>query len=80
MDSFRSKEGAFENEIKYLRSNSIHGKPLYVEQFGLYLDEQQVLKCKGRIGNTSLATTEKHPILLPTKHPFVKLLVMEVHS
>jgi len=63
-----------------LRSNSIHDKPLNVEQFGLYLDEQQVLKCKGRIGNASLAATEKHPILLPTKHPFVKLLVMEVHS
>ena len=74
------QRGAFENEIKYLRSNSIHGKLLYIEQFGLYLDEQQVLKCNGRIGNASLAATEKHPILLPTKHPFVKILVMEVHS
>jgi len=32
------------------------------------------------IGNAPLAATEKHPILLPTKHPFVKLLVMEVHN
>ena len=76
----RSIQGeAFENEIKYLKSNSVHGKPLYVEQFGLYLDKQ-ILKCKGRLGNALLAATERHPILLPTKHPFVKLLVMEVHS
>jgi len=41
-----------------------------------------LLKCKGRIGNASLyalATTEKHPVLLSTKHPLVKLLMMEVH-
>ena len=56
-----------------------HGKPLYVDQFGLYLDDQHVLKCKGRIGNSTLAATEKHPVLLPTKHPVVKLLVREVH-
>jgi len=71
---------AFYLEIQYLDGNSHCGKPVYVEQFSLYLDENHVLKCKGRIGNSTLTATEKHPILLPTKHPVVKLLVREIHS
>ena len=71
---------AFHREIQYLEGKLSHCKPVYVDQFGLYLDDQYVLKCKGRVSNSTLATTEKHPVLLPTKHPFVKLLVREVHS
>ena len=71
---------AFHREIQYLEGKLSHCKPVYVDQFGLYLDDQYVLKCKGRVSNSTLAATEKHPVLLPTKHPFVKLLVREVHS
>ena len=71
---------AFCREIQYLEGNLGHGKPVYVDQFGLYLDDHHLLKCKGRVDNTTLAATEKHPVLLPTKHPVVKLLIREVHG
>ena len=71
---------AFDRELHYLEGNLSRGKPLYVDQFGLYVDDHHVLRCKGRIDNSTLTATEKHPVLLPTKHPFVKLLVREIHG
>lgn len=57
-----------------------HPVPLYVKQFGLFLDDQLVIKCKGRINNSTLSMNEKNPVLLPSKHPFIKLLVIHVHQ
>ena len=38
------------------------------------------MKCRGRINNSTLSLNEKNPILLPCKHPFIKLLVIHVHQ
>ena len=37
------------------------------------------MKCKGRINNANLLASEKNPVLLPSTHPFVKLLVIDAH-
>ena len=69
----------FEKEIRYLKCNSGQNKFPYIDQFGLFLDAHNLLKCKGRINNSSLSVTEKNPGLLPLKHPFVKMLVTDAH-
>ena len=71
---------SFVAELEYLKSHGKQSIPTYVRQFGLFLDDQHVLRCKGRINNSTLSMTEKNPILLPSKHVFVKLLVTHVHQ
>ena len=70
---------SFENEIRYLKGGSSQSKPSYIDQFCLFIDNQGILKSRGRINNASLSATEKNPVMLPSKHPFVKLLVIDMH-
>ena len=44
-------------------------------QFQLYLDEQEIWRCWGRLGNTDLPFNTRHPILLPKTHRFTELLL-----
>jgi len=50
-----------------------------VDQFELYLDDN-IMRCKGRINNSSLPLNSKQPILLPHDHPYIKLLVLDAHQ
>ena len=46
----------------------------------LFLDEKQLLRCRGRINNFSLPQTSKNPILLPSSHHYVDLLIRHTHE
>lgn len=79
--SYGSNRSAFVDELSFL--NRKQGKatpPIRVTQFGLFLREDQTVKWKGRIGNSSLQISTKFPILLPAKHAFVSLLVKRTHD
>ena len=65
---------SFGREIHYLVSLT-SPRPILVNQFGLFLDEQQVLCCQGRLNNSSLCLQSKNPALLPCHHQVVKLIV-----
>ena len=54
--------------------------PALVQQFGLCLDEGGILRCKGRIQQSSLTEEGKCPILLPSKHNVVELIVKDAHD
>ena len=51
----------------------------YVRQFNLYVDEQGVLRSRGRLENSSLPLVTQNPALLPTKHHFTLLVIKETH-
>ena len=70
---------SFANEIDFLR-NATQSKPRRVEQFALFLEEKQILRCRGRINNSIVPPTSKNPILLPSRHPFVDLLIRHTHE
>ena len=70
---------AFSNEISYLQKGR-QVKPHRVNQFALYLNDNQVLKCSGRINNSSLQPESKHPILLASSHQLVKSLIRQTHE
>ena len=78
----RSIQGAsFGKEIAFLSSEYAKTTaPIYVQQFGLFLDDDHVLRCKGRLNNASLNLGSKNPILLPNKSRFVELLICEIHG
>lgn len=72
---------SFSKEIDFLSTRSLGSSATtYVSQFGLFLDEQCILKCKGRLNNASLDLGSKNPILLPSRHRFVELLIEDVHN
>ena len=70
---------SFEDEIKFLTKKSQLSPPPRVKQFGLYLDDVGILRCKGRLNNADLPITSKNPVLLPSKNDFVNLMIKDVH-
>lgn len=50
------------------------------ESLGIFQDEIGVLRCKGRIQNSSLPYSTKFPILLPRKHHYTKLVILHCHK
>lgn len=73
------QSNSFTSEINFLQ-NGNKSKPRRVEQFALFLDEKQMLRCRGRINNSTLPLTNKNPILLPSSHPYVDLLIRHTHE
>ena len=71
---------SFSNELEFLKCDKQRLPPNRVRQFGLFVDENRVLRCKGRIEHANLEFDSKHPILLPSKHPFVDLIIRDTHT
>ena len=68
----------FEQELASLRGKQGKITPR-INQFGLFIDSDQIIRCRGRLGNSTLQLSSKNPILLPSSHYFVELLIIEVH-
>ena len=78
LQSIQSK--TFSAELFYLQSKSMQAPPVQVNQFGLFIDDLSLLRCRGRISNSQLSAASKKPILLPPNHPWVTLLIQQVHQ
>ena len=52
----------------------------YVRQFGLFVDDQGLSRCKGRLEHSSLSYSSNNPILLPQGHHFTNLVIKGIHS
>ena len=50
------------------------------KQLNLFIDPEGVWRCSGRLSNTNVPYTTRHPILLPRDHPLTKLLVLKAHA
>ncbi|XP_065658377.1 uncharacterized protein LOC124812001 [Hydra vulgaris] len=48
--------------------------------FGLFVDEDKVVRCKGRLQNSILPYNAKHPILLPSESYLSELLIFQAHK
>ena len=46
---------------------------------GIYTDEHDVLRCRGRIANADLLKTTEFPIYLPKDNPVVNLIIEDAH-
>ena len=72
---------SFPTEQKLLKGISIASTTTnYMTQFGLFVDDKGIIRCKGRINNSPLPVDCKNPIFLPSKNYFVKLLIDKVHN
>ena len=69
----------FSEELENIEKVS-QQKPLpLVKQLNLYLDNDGIMRCKGRMHNSELDEDAKFPILLPKKHKFTDLVIMKYH-
>ena len=50
------------------------------QQLCTFKDESEILRCKGRLGNTALSFDKKYPILLPRYHNVTKLIILHCHD
>ena len=64
------------------RQNLLHGyeRDKHVKQFNLYLDEDKIIRCKGRINNADTTEGSKNPVLLPSRHRYTEPLIKERHD
>ena len=71
-----------ENKFDEVASLAKHGGPLKdskLANLNLFLYPiSGLLRVGGRIHKSSLPEEEKHPIILPSNHPVVKLLIEDV--
>ncbi|CAB3981533.1 Hypothetical predicted protein [Paramuricea clavata] len=70
---------SYKDEEQYL-SQVNKKEPLLVKQLGLFQDQENIIRCHGRIGKSSLSLSEKQPILLPPKHHFTDLIILDHHE
>ena len=71
---------SFAKEIEFLKIRKENTTPPLVRQFGLFLDRQEILRCRGRINEATLSLTAKIPALLPPKHWFTELVIQDAHE
>ncbi len=51
-----------------------------IQDLGLFMDNDGLLRCRGRLKNISFGDCTKFPILLPRKHELTKLIIMDIHN
>ena len=51
-----------------------------LRQLRLFINEKGIVCCAGRIHNSSLDNCTKFPILLPKKHKFTDLVILDAHT
>ena len=50
------------------------------KQFGLYPDDNGLIRCDGRLQNATIPFNAKHPILLPADHHLTVLIIRDCHK
>lgn len=71
----------YEEEISLLKSGSKIMKSSSLYKRMVYLDENEVLRCKGRIDfSTDAAFDTKRPIILPVGHHITNLVIFHYHE
>ena len=68
----------FFKELDNLTSKSSN-RLLLVRQLRLFLDDNKLIRCGGRIHNAPVSELVKFPYLLPRNHPFTTLVIHDCH-
>ncbi|XP_058448694.1 uncharacterized protein LOC131428666 [Malaya genurostris] len=69
----------FVAEINQLDKNKSVSKCSHIRQMTPFLDAERVLRVGGRLNFAQLPYQAKHPALIPTNHPFTRLIVEDFH-
>ena len=75
MFTFRGRNRSLDHLLK-----SKGEEPHLVRQLGLFLGQENLVRCQGRIDESRVAENAKKTILLPSKHRFTELVIVEHHE
>ncbi|XP_053390523.1 uncharacterized protein LOC128553406 [Mercenaria mercenaria] len=67
----------FQSEIDVIRAKKTICRQ---QQLGLFLDEQGLMRCKGRLENAKLSEGVRQPILLPQNDHLTELIIERTHK
>lgn len=70
----------FPEEIKSLREKGKIGKGNHILRLNPFLDSQDLLRVGGRLTNSIIPFSQKHPIILRDSHHFARLVASDVHQ
>ncbi|XP_062715282.1 uncharacterized protein LOC134291500 [Aedes albopictus] len=74
-----AQQDGFAEEIKQLNKEKTVGKQSHIRRMSPFFDPEGVLRVGGRLNFALLPYQAKHPALLPTKHPFTRLVFEHFH-
>ena len=69
-------------EMLWIRSaqQQLAGDKSQQKRFNLFIDDQRIWRCGGRLANAEVPVAVKYPILLSRHHPLTTLVVQEAHK
>ena len=70
----------YRQEISYLKNKDKSRQPAIIRQFDLYLDDEDIIRCRGRLQYTDLPHDTKFPILIPKDNYLTTLIVHSMHK
>ena len=64
---------SFKSELDFIKNRRDCCPTTHVSHFGLFLDDQHILQCKGRVKKAAITESSKNPVWLPSRHHFCRL-------
>ncbi|XP_055622276.1 uncharacterized protein LOC129765864 [Toxorhynchites rutilus septentrionalis] len=74
-----AQRDAFREEMKDLKAGKPLPKRSHIRQMNPFIDPEGVMRVGGRLNLSQLPYQSKHPALLPSNHPFPKLIAEHYH-
>ncbi|XP_065080297.1 uncharacterized protein LOC135703125 [Ochlerotatus camptorhynchus] len=74
-----AQEDGYAAEIKQLKKEKTVSKQSHIRNMSPFFDPEGVLRVGGRLDFALLPYQSKHPALIPTNHPFTRLIVEHFH-
>ncbi|XP_064469621.1 uncharacterized protein LOC135384345 [Ornithodoros turicata] len=75
----RVQAEAFPHEVAALSKGNVVKPSSSLHAFQLFLDANGIMRVGGRLHQLNVVDAIKHPILLPSKHHFTHLVILDVH-
>ncbi len=76
----RMQKECFTDALAALKGNRPLDKKNRLRDLLPYLDEEGLLRVRGRLEHSGMSEETKHPLIIPRKHCLTKLLVLQVHE
>ncbi|GFV84845.1 integrase catalytic domain-containing protein [Trichonephila clavipes] len=70
----------FQEEIEFLAKSSCNSKKGKLFSLNPFLDGNQILRVGGRLQNSDLTYSQKHPAIRPADHLLTKLIMINIHN
>ena len=75
-----TQQKRFAKEITHMKTKTKSKSPALISQLQLYLDKNDIIRCRGRIDHSELSMDTKFPILLPKADHLTTLIVRARHA